>query len=74
MGVYPLGSTMKTVTATAAADSGVYALNQSYVCTGSWNRDITRYDWLSAGARARHAGERAHAKLRPLLLRSGLPA
>ncbi len=49
MGLYPLGSAMKTVTATAAADSGVYALNQSYVCTGSWNRDITRYDWYRQG-------------------------
>ncbi|MEP7291090.1 MAG: penicillin-binding transpeptidase domain-containing protein [Chloroflexota bacterium] len=48
-GVYTLGSTMKTVTATAAADSGVYALNQSYVCTGVWNRDITRYDWYGPG-------------------------
>ena len=73
-GIYPLGSTMKTVTAAAAADSGVYALNQSYVCTGIWTRDITRYDWLSAGAWARHAGKRADTKLRPLLLRSGLSA
>ncbi len=49
MGLYSLGSAMKTVTATAAADSGVYALNQSYVCTGVWNRDITRYDWYRPG-------------------------
>ncbi len=48
-GVYALGSTMKTVSAAAVADSGVYALNQSYVCTGVWNRDITRYDWLPGG-------------------------
>lgn len=48
-GVYTLGSTMKTVTAAAAADSGVYELNQSYVCTGVWNRDITRYDWFAPG-------------------------
>lgn len=48
-GAYTLGSTMKTVTAAAAADSGVYALNQSYVCTGIWNRDITRYDWYGPG-------------------------
>ena len=44
-GLYPLGSVMKTVTATAAADSGVYALDQRYTCVGIWNRDITRYDW-----------------------------
>ncbi len=48
-GLYALGSTMKTVTATAAADSGVYALNQAYVCTGIWDRDITRYDWYRPG-------------------------
>ncbi len=48
-GAYTLGSTMKTVTAAAAADSGTYALNQSYVCTGIWNRDITRYDWFTPG-------------------------
>ncbi len=48
-GQYPLGSTMKTLSAAAVADSGVYALNQSYVCTGVWNRDITRYDWLPQG-------------------------
>ena len=33
----------------AAANSGVYALNESYVCTGVWNRDITRYDWFGPG-------------------------
>ena len=48
-GVYALGSTMKPLSAAAVADSGVYALNQSYVCTGVWNRDITRYDWLPGG-------------------------
>lgn len=46
-GVYTLGSVMKTITAAAAADSGVYALDQRYTCTGIWNRDITRYDWNS---------------------------
>lgn len=44
-GLYPLGSVMKTVSATAVADSGVYALDQRYTCVGIWNRDITRYDW-----------------------------
>lgn len=48
-GLYPLGSVMKTVSAAAAADSGVYALNQRYTCVGIWNRDITRYDWLPGG-------------------------
>lgn len=48
-GVYPLGSVMKTVSAAAVADSGVYALNQRYVCTGIWTRDITRIDWLAGG-------------------------
>lgn len=44
-GVYPLGSVMKTVSAAAVADSGVYALDERYTCVGIWNRDITRYDW-----------------------------
>ncbi len=48
-GVYALGSAMKPLSAAAVADSGVYALNQSYVCTGVWNRDITRYDWYPQG-------------------------
>ena len=46
-GLYPLGSVMKTVSAAAVADSGVYALDERYTCTGIWNRDITRYDWNS---------------------------
>jgi penicillin-binding protein 2 len=48
-GVYPLGSVMKTVSAAAAADSGLYALDQRYTCTGVWRRDITRYDWFPPG-------------------------
>ncbi|MCK6579861.1 MAG: hypothetical protein L6Q98_17350 [Anaerolineae bacterium] len=48
-GVFPLGSVMKTVSAAAAADSGVYALNQRYTCSGIWTRDITRYDHVSGG-------------------------
>jgi penicillin-binding protein 2 len=48
-GVYPLGSVMKTVSAVAVADSGVYALDERYTCTGIWNRDITRYDWFAPG-------------------------
>lgn len=48
-GVYPLGSVMKTASATAVANSGVYTLDQRYTCTGIWTRDITRYDWLPGG-------------------------
>ncbi|HYO87969.1 MAG TPA: penicillin-binding transpeptidase domain-containing protein [Candidatus Limnocylindrales bacterium] len=48
-GVFALGSVMKTITAAAAANSGVYALDQRYTCTGSWNRDIPRSDWLAGG-------------------------
>jgi penicillin-binding protein 2 len=48
-GVYPLGSVMKTISAAAAADSGVYALDQRYTCTGIWTRDITRFDWFRQG-------------------------
>jgi penicillin-binding protein 2 len=46
-GLYPLGSVMKTVSAVAAADSGVYALDQRYVCTGIWAREANfiRTDW-----------------------------
>jgi penicillin-binding protein 2 len=48
-GVYPLGSVMKTASTIAVADTGVYALNQRYSCSGIWTRDITRYDWLPGG-------------------------
>lgn len=48
-GVYTLGSVMKTISAAAAADSNVYTLDQRYTCSGIWNRDITRYDWLAGG-------------------------
>ncbi|MFN8527960.1 MAG: penicillin-binding transpeptidase domain-containing protein [Anaerolineae bacterium] len=48
-GAYPLGSVMKTISAAAVADSGVYALDQRYTCTGIWTRDITRYDWYGPG-------------------------
>jgi len=48
-GLYPLGSVMKLITATAAADSGVYALDQRYTCSGVWSRDIQRFDWLAGG-------------------------
>ncbi len=48
-GVFTLGSVMKLVTAAAAADSGVYALDERYTCVGTWNRDIPRIDWLAGG-------------------------
>jgi penicillin-binding protein 2 len=48
-GTYPLGSVMKTVSAAAVADSGLYDLDERYTCTGVWNRDITRYDWFPPG-------------------------
>lgn len=44
-GLYPLGSVMKTVSATAVSDSGVYALDERYTCVGRWSRDIVRLDW-----------------------------
>ncbi len=50
-GVYPLGSVMKTLSAAAVADAGVYTLDQRYTCNGSWHREdnFTRYDWLPGG-------------------------
>jgi penicillin-binding protein 2 len=48
-GLYPLGSVMKLVSSTAVADTGVYALDQTYTCNGVWNRDITRFDWRPGG-------------------------
>jgi penicillin-binding protein 2 len=49
LGTYPLGSVMKLVTSTAATDSGVYELTERYSCSGVWNRDIVRTDWLAGG-------------------------
>ncbi|HEX2905486.1 MAG TPA: penicillin-binding transpeptidase domain-containing protein [Phototrophicaceae bacterium] len=46
-GLYPLGSVMKTASAAAVADSGVYTLDQKYTCVGTWTRDIVRTDWNS---------------------------
>ena len=47
------GSTFKIATMIAVADSGVYALDHSYVCSGIWYGsqlgDINRNDWLSTG-------------------------
>jgi penicillin-binding protein 2 len=49
LGIYPAGSTFKVVTAIAAADSGVYALDERFNSVGVWSRDIDRYDWLGGG-------------------------
>ena len=49
LGLYPAGSIFKVVPAIAAADSGIYALDEVYVSTGSWNRDIPRRDWRPGG-------------------------
>jgi penicillin-binding protein 2 len=48
-GRYPTGSVMKTFTALAALDSGVYDFDDRYNSTGVWNRDIPRRDWLRGG-------------------------
>jgi len=49
LGIYPLGSVFKVVPAIAAADSGIYALDERYTSVGVWRRDIPRYDWLAGG-------------------------
>lgn len=47
---YPAGSTMKIITSIAAADSGVYALDQRYTCRGVWEREgLVQLDWLPGG-------------------------
>lgn len=49
-GTYPAGSTMKVIDALAVADSGVYALDKQYSCTGIWKHDNdVRFDWLAGG-------------------------
>ncbi len=48
--LYPSGSTMKVIDATAVIDSGVMTREEKYVCTGIWQyQDDTRYDWLAGG-------------------------
>jgi penicillin-binding protein 2 len=49
LGIYPAGSIFKIVDTIAVADSGVYAPDQRYTCSGIWTRDITRVDWLAGG-------------------------
>lgn len=49
-GRYPTGSTMKIATVAAAADSGVFAMNQRIGCGGLWEEEgIVRTDWLAGG-------------------------
>ncbi|MFW5692145.1 MAG: penicillin-binding transpeptidase domain-containing protein [Chloroflexota bacterium] len=48
-GRYPSGSTMKTFTAIAALDSGLYDFDDRYNSVGTWNRDILRVDWRRGG-------------------------
>ncbi len=50
-GLYPSGSTMKTATALAVVDSGVYEPDRRYTCIGTWNREpnFTRFDWKPDG-------------------------
>lgn len=49
-GRYPSGSTMKIGVSLAVADSGVYTVNTTWACSGSWTRhDTTRTDWLPQG-------------------------
>ncbi|MFN8372517.1 MAG: penicillin-binding transpeptidase domain-containing protein [Anaerolineae bacterium] len=49
-GIYPAGSTFKIIDTIAVTDSNVYPMDQSYNCSGVWERDgIVRYDWLEGG-------------------------
>lgn len=49
-GLYPVGSVMKSLSAIAALESGIYEESTRYFCTGSWTRGLdTRYDWLPGG-------------------------
>ncbi len=50
-GLYRSGSVMKIATLVAVADSGVYQLDEPYVCTGVWQRgNDFRSDWSTHGA------------------------
>jgi len=49
-GIYPAGSIMKVIDAVAVADSGVYPMDFSYMCTGVWQEgNDRRFDWLAGG-------------------------
>lgn len=50
LGSYPAGSIWKAIDAIAVADSGVYEMNESYVCSGFWQQgNDRRVDWLAGG-------------------------
>jgi penicillin-binding protein 2 len=49
-GIYPAGSVFKIVDTLAVTDSGVFPLDQTFSCSGVWEREgIVRYDWLTGG-------------------------
>ena len=51
-GIYPAGSVFKPVTYLAALDSGLYSLEHTFFCNGSWSRPqegIVRTDWYPDG-------------------------
>ncbi len=50
-GQYAPGSIFKTMTMVTALESGVFNIDSTYTCTGSWNGigNFTRYDWLLEG-------------------------
>lgn len=49
-GRYPSGSVIKVATVSAAADSGIFALDQRFSCGGVWEHDnIVKTDWLPGG-------------------------
>ncbi len=50
-GNYTSGSVMKIATTLAVVDSGVYAADQTYSCSGIWSREngFVRTDWLPSG-------------------------
>ncbi len=48
-GTYPTGSIFKTITSIAIMDAGIYQPDTRYVCNGTWEGVITRFDWLPSG-------------------------
>jgi penicillin-binding protein 2 len=49
-GGYPTGSIFKVIDAAAVLDTGVYTVDTSYVCTGTWTHEgDTRLDWWTPG-------------------------
>lgn len=49
-GIYPAGSIMKSIDALAVADSGIFPLDYTYFCSGTWQEgNDRRFDWLAGG-------------------------